>query len=131
MLATWNGEAFLAEAIASILAQRYPRLELIVADDGSTDQTLAIAQGFAREDRRVRILRLDHRGQGAAVNAAAREARGELIARMDHDDVAHPERIAAQVVWLRRFDLDVCGCWARRFGDRRGLIRSAVGQHAI
>jgi glycosyltransferase involved in cell wall biosynthesis len=131
VLAVWNGQAFLADAIESILRQRYPRLELIVADDGSGDGTLEVAAGWARRDARVRVLQLDHRGQAAAINAAVAEARGDLIARMDHDDIAHPDRLAAQVAWLQRWNLDVCGCWARRFGAAKGQIRFAIGHEAI
>jgi glycosyltransferase involved in cell wall biosynthesis len=131
VLPTWNGQAFVGEAIASILAQRYPRLELIVADDGSTDASPQIAADWAGRDARVRLLRLAHRGQAAAINTAVAEARGELVARMDHDDIAHPDRLAAQAGWLRRWNLDVCGCWARRFGARRDQLRPAVGHEAI
>jgi glycosyltransferase involved in cell wall biosynthesis len=131
VLPVWNGQAFVGEAIASILAQRYPRLELLVADDGSTDATVDIVAGWARGDARVRLLRLAHRGQSAAINTAVAEARGDLIARMDHDDIAHPDRLAAQVSWLRRWNLDVCGAWARRFGTRTGVLRPAVGHEAI
>jgi len=131
ILATFNGEAQLDEAVGSILAQTYPRLELIIADDGSNDATPRLAEAWARRDRRVRSLRLDHRGQAAAINVAVADAHGEFIARMDHDDLAHPDRIAAQVAWMSRHDLDVCGSWARRFGDREGLLRPAIGHAAI
>ena len=131
VLAVFNGEAHLDEAVGSILAQTYPNLELIIADDGSSDATPRLADGWAGRDRRVRSLRLEHRGQAAAINTAVTAAQGELVARMDHDDVAHPDRIAAQVAWLRRHRLDVCGSWARRFGDRTGQLRPATQPAAI
>lgn len=131
VLAVFDGEAHLDEAVGSILAQTYPNLELIIADDGSSDATPRLADGWARRDRRVRALHLEHRGQAAAINTAVAVAQGGLVARMDHDDVAHPGRIAAQVAWMRRHSLDVCGSWARRFGDRDGQLRPAVEPAAI
>ena len=131
VLAVFNGEAHLDEAVGSILAQTYPKLELIIADDGSSDATPKLANAWAGRDRRVRSLPLEHRGQAAAINAAVAVAQGALVARMDHDDIAHPGRIAAQIAWMRRHNLDVCGSWARRFGDRNGQLRPATQPASI
>jgi glycosyltransferase involved in cell wall biosynthesis len=101
-IATWNGEAFLREAIESCLAQTYADLEVLVVDDGSTDGTGALLAGLAGD--RVRVVRHDtNRGIAAAYDTIVREARGELIARLGHDDIALPDRIARQVAVFDRF----------------------------
>ena len=96
LLPAWNAEATLGEAIASVLAQTDPDLELIVLDDGSTDETLAIAQAAAARDPRVRPVALPHAGIVATLNHGLALARGAYVARMDADDLSAPGRLAAQ-----------------------------------
>ncbi len=96
-----NGERFIAAAVDSILAQTYPRLELLAVDDASDDATPAILAGY--RDPRLRIIRLPCRAGGtAARNTGIRNARGPLVAAMDADDVAAPERLAQQVAFLQQ-----------------------------
>lgn len=96
-----NAERFLAEAVESVLAQRYPRWELLLVDDGSTDASAAIARGFAaRDSARVRLVENParvNRGISGARNVALAHARGELIAFLDADDVYVPHKLARQV----------------------------------
>lgn len=117
-----DGAAHLAEAIGSILAQTFDDLELIVADDGSDDASREIAAGFAARDARVRPIALARDPAGLsgarADNAAVGEARGDFVARMDQDDVAHPDRLAAQIALMEAEGLDVCGAQAMCCGDR-------------
>jgi glycosyltransferase involved in cell wall biosynthesis len=96
----FDGEAWLREAIGSVLAQTHARLELLVADDGSTDGTLDIAHEMARSDARVRVLALPHGGEVAARNAAVAAARGDLLLDHDADDVSLPGKIEALVGYL-------------------------------
>ena len=91
-----NGEPYLAAAMESILRQTHGRLELIVIDDGSTDSSARIAEGFA--DPRVAVVRNgENLGLVATLNKGLALAQGELVARMDADDVADPRRVEAQV----------------------------------
>jgi glycosyltransferase involved in cell wall biosynthesis len=126
ILPVLDGAADLDEAIASVLAQTLEDLELIIVDDGSADQSPAIAAAWAARDRRVRLIRLarDPRTvSGArADNVGQAEARGEFIARMDQDDVLAPQRLAAQLALMRERDLDVCGSQAEYCGAREGEI---------
>jgi glycosyltransferase involved in cell wall biosynthesis len=89
---------WLPEALASISAQTEEQWELIAVDDGSTDASRAMLERWAARDRRVRVLWTGpcRRGIVAALETALRAARAPLSARMDADDVAHPERLAAQ-----------------------------------
>jgi hypothetical protein len=96
-----NGERHLAEAIASILGQTLRDLELVAIDDGSTDATAAMLAQAAAGDARVRVVTLaENIGLTRALNRGLAVARGELIARMDADDVAEPERLAEQADFL-------------------------------
>src|SRR3954447_1295253 len=92
VIPVFDGEAYLAAAIESALAQTYEPVEVIVVDDGSTDGSAAVA---ARYD--VRMLRQPNRGVSAAYNAGVEAARGELIAFLDADDLWPADRLAIQV----------------------------------
>jgi glycosyltransferase involved in cell wall biosynthesis len=96
---TFDGEAFVGAALESILSQQHQPLEVIVCDDGSTDGTLAILESFGE---RIRLLRQPNAGVSAARNLAAREARGELLAFLDQDDLWEPEHLRVQVELLGR-----------------------------
>ena len=100
LLPVWNGEAFLEQAMESILRQTLSSFELIVIDDGSTDRTAAIAEEFASGDDRVRVLRRPHEGLSATLNAGIAAVRGEYVARMDADDISAPDRLQKQVAYL-------------------------------
>ncbi len=100
IVASYNGERFVAETIKSILDQTFRDLELVVIDDGSTDTTRAILKGFARQDERVRIVEKANEGLIRTLNRGIAESRGTFIARIDHDDVALPQRIERQAGFL-------------------------------
>lgn len=87
----WNGIAFLGEALESILVQEPAVDEIVVVDDGSTDGSGDLARSFGA---RVRCVRREHAGLAATRNAAVREARGDLVAFLDADDVWPRGRIA-------------------------------------
>jgi glycosyltransferase involved in cell wall biosynthesis len=88
---------YLDESVASILAQSDPDFELVIVDDGSTDGSRAILRRWARGDPRIRLIESDARlGAVGAPNVAVRESRAPLCARMDADDVAHPDRLRRQ-----------------------------------
>lgn len=88
VMPTRNRSALLRRAIASVLAQTYPELELLVVDDGSSDDTAELVASIP--DRRLRPQRIEHSGVGAARNAGLEAATGELIAYLDDDNLMHP-----------------------------------------
>jgi hypothetical protein len=109
---------FVREALDSILAQTVRDLEVIVVDDGSRDATPDILAEYVARDPRVRLVRQEPRGLAAALNRAAEEARGELLARMDADDVALPHRLERQLGLLRaRPRVGVVGSAFRFLGE--------------
>ena len=96
VMAVFNGERFVAEAIRSVFAQGHPSLELIVIDDGSTDGTPKAIAAIAA----VQYVRQENRGQPAALNHGVSLARGELLAFNDADDVWTEGRLLAQLAAL-------------------------------
>jgi glycosyltransferase involved in cell wall biosynthesis len=92
IIPVYNGAAYLAEAIESVLAQDHPAFEIIVADDGSVDESLAVARRYP-----VTALALAHGGVSAARNAAVAASTGEWLGFLDADDIWLPRRISAQL----------------------------------
>src|SRR5262245_36702982 len=86
----YNAASYLPETIASVLAQTHRDFELLIIDDGSTDDTLEVARRFAAADARISVASVPNSGPAAARNAALRAARGEFIALLDSDDVIAP-----------------------------------------
>jgi glycosyltransferase involved in cell wall biosynthesis len=130
-MAVHNGAGLIGETIASVLAQSHRAIELLVVDDGSTDATAAIVEEWARRDGRVRLLRRGHSGQALALNDGIAAAQGAFIARIDHDDLWHRDRLTAQLAWMAGEGLEVCGSWVRRIGEARGVMRFPRGHEAI
>ncbi len=100
VLSVHNDAPFLAEAIESILAQSVRDFEFLIVDDGATDGSGAIIDRYAAADPRIRAFHQPNRGLIFSLNRMIAEARAPLIARMDGDDVALPERFAAQMRFL-------------------------------
>lgn len=121
LLSVHNGEAYLREAVDSVLAQTYRDFELLVVDDGSSDATPEVLASFT--DPRIRVVHQENQGLAAALNRGLDLARGRYVARMDADDVCLPQRLERQVATLEaRPDVDVLGAWVRTFGERGGEV---------
>jgi glycosyltransferase involved in cell wall biosynthesis len=112
-----NGERYLREALDSVLSQTHGELEVVLVDDGSDDSTPAIVEGY--EDRRVCLVRQPPSGLVAALGRGVAEARGDLIARMDADDVSLPHRLERQLELLERESgLGLVGCGVETIDER-------------
>jgi len=94
----YNAEKYIAEAIRSVLGQSFADFELLIVDDGSSDNTLNVIQGFS--DPRIRLVVQENQGISQALNTGLRVARGVYIARFDADDICFPERLDRQVLFL-------------------------------
>jgi len=114
VIPAFNASATIAESIASAGGQTHAALDIVVVDDGSTDRTVSIVQDLAAKDARIRLFRCEHRGVSAARNRGIAEARGDLIATLDADDVWHPRKLERQFEVMRNSDPDVgvVYCWA-------------------
>ena len=122
VMPVYNAESFLREAVESILSQTYTNFEFIIINDGSTDNSGKILSDF--NDHRMRVIGQPNAGIGKALNRGLDSASGELIARMDADDIALPQRFEKQVeFFLLHPDLALLGTWAEII-DSEGRHRS-------
>lgn len=107
----FNAEKFLSKAIESVINQSYDNWELLLLDDGSTDSSLKIAKKFQEQDDRIKVFYDGkNKGLGARLNELAVLSSGEYIARMDADDIMHPQRLDIQLHILKdNPNIDVLG----------------------
>ena len=125
LMGIYNCESTVGEAIASIFQQTYPHWELILCDDGSTDGTYETAKRYAaqRPDQCVLLRNDKNRKLAYTLNRCLHAASGELIARMDGDDISHPDRFEKQVDYLRSHpDIQLVGTGMQAF-DESGPVR--------
>ncbi len=98
----YNAEPYLVQAIKSILLQTLENFELILINDASTDKTLQLIHKFQKKDRRIRLINNKKNLQMAkSLNIAINRTRSDIIARMDQDDIALPDRLKVQYAFLQ------------------------------
>jgi len=116
MMPTYNSGKFVAESIESIINQTYTNWELIIVDDGSTDNTCELIKAYEKKDDRIKCYFFEHGGRGVARNRCLKEATGKYIAVCDSDDISFPERFEKQVHFLEENqDIDVVGAQICQF----------------
>lgn len=124
VLPVYNGAETIARAVMSIQSQGMKDWELIVVDDGSVDESAALVSELAESDGRITLLRRPHRGLVSTLMEGCALARGVFIARMDADDVSHPERFARQLAWFDEHpEGALCGTQVHMAGARIGTGR--------
>jgi glycosyltransferase involved in cell wall biosynthesis len=122
---------YLPEALDSVLGQSFDDLEVVVVDDGSTDESSSIAAGYAQRDPRVRVVRQQNAGLGAARNAGVAHAQGCHLTFADGDDVVPPGSYEAMMAALERTGSDmVVGTLERLGGRARRMGRLMRENHA-
>lgn len=100
VMPAYNVEPYIGEAIQSVVAQTFTDFELLIVDDGSTDETFAVAKRYADLDPRIRIIRQENKGLSAARNTALRNAEGSILALLDSDDLWTPAFLGSQMAIL-------------------------------
>ena len=122
--AVYNGEAYLHEAVQSIIGQTFQDLEYLIVDDASTDGTKDILEVYGRSDSRVRVI-TNKKNMGRAIsrNRGLQEARGEYIAILDADDIALDRRVEREVEYLHAHpEVGVVGTWFDVIDDNGEFI---------
>lgn len=117
IMPAFNAEKFVTDSIESVLRQTYAYWELIVVDDGSTDQTARIVKTFAERDERIILIQQQNRKQAAARNVALRASKGEFIAFLDSDDIWLERKLETQIANKQYADVIFTGGF-RRDGDK-------------
>lgn len=120
LMPVYNAERYVAQAVESILNQSFADFEFLIIDDGSTDRSLQILQQYASQDSRIQLISRPNTGYVKALNELLNIAAGELIARMDADDIALSDRFALQVKFLRENPEVVCVGGAQDWIDEAG-----------
>lgn len=105
----YNVEKYLDRCVASIAAQTYRNLEIILVDDGSPDSSGALCDAWAAKDSRIRVIHKENNGAGAARNTGLDEIRGELVSMIDSDDYLHPN-MYAHLYSLMEDGVDIAEC---------------------
>ena len=120
LICAYNAQRYLAEALESVLGQTMRAYEVVVVDDGSTDQTARILADAAQADPRVRVISGPNQGISGAANTGLVQCRAPLVARMDSDDLAEPDRLEKQVAFMNQHpDVLAAGSFVT-FIDGRG-----------
>jgi glycosyltransferase involved in cell wall biosynthesis len=97
VMAVYNGDRFLDEAIKSVICQSFTDFEFVIVDDGSDDGTAAILDGWSKQDSRIVVITQENRGIAASLNRGISTAKNELVAHIDADDRALPLWLASQI----------------------------------
>lgn len=122
LLPTYNAEKYIAQCIKSILNQIYRNFELLIIDSSSDDNTVKIIRSF--EDSRINLHEIERCPLGRSLNYGLKNAKFDLIARMDADDLMVPERLEVQLSYLKEHpEVDVLSCDVAYFKKRKVLYR--------
>ena len=106
----YNAELYLADFIESVKSQSFTGWELIIADDGSTDNTFAVADYYARSDSRIKVIRLPHIGVSGTRNSCIDIAKGKYISFADGDDLLEPDYLKELVSRADNYNADIVQC---------------------
>lgn len=128
IIGVYNAEKYLAETIESVINQTFKDWELILVDDGSTDNSQKIAKEFEEKDQRIKILEKENGGRASAINFGLKKAQGEYIAFLDADDLMPKERLEIEFKELEENkDIDfVYGDMERFWEDGKKEEREAI-----
>lgn len=109
IIPVYNRQAVVGECVQSVIAQSYQDFEILLVDDGSGDDSLAVCRHLAQEDSRIVVLEMEHAGVSAARNKALEAAKGDYVLFVDSDDVIHPGLMEALITGLENSDAAIAG----------------------
>lgn len=128
VMPAYNAAETVGAALDSLLEQTHGDFEIVVVDDGSSDDTAGVLRAYAARDARVRPMSMRHGGVAEAFNAGIAAARGAFVARMDADDLSLPRRLELQAAHLRANpDVGLVGCRVEYGGDRE--VQAGYARH--
>ncbi len=102
ILPVYNSEKYIEESILSIINQTYSNFELIIINDGSSDNSFKICKSYSEKDKRINLINNSHKGLTPSLNQALKIAKGKYIARQDADDISEKKRFAEQIKWFEK-----------------------------
>ena len=122
VMPVFNSEQYLDKSIKSVLEQTYDNFEFLIINDGSTDNSNSIIKKYQSHDKRITIFKQENKGVTKSLNNGIKYSKGRFIARMDADDICHPDRFKMQLNWFHiNKDIDVLGSQVE-FIEKNGNI---------
>jgi glycosyltransferase involved in cell wall biosynthesis len=126
LIPLYNAEQYLSECLDSVITQTYKNIEIIIVNDGSTDDSLSIAESYAKRYSFIKVYSQENSGAASARNKAFTLSSGEYIQYFDADDIFHPEKIASQIEALKQYDFHpltvATGKWTRFYNSIEGVV---------
>lgn len=126
IMPAYNASEFLARSISSVQNQTYKNWELLIVDDGSTDNSREIIQAFCSEDSRIKLLCNSHGGTARARNTAIEKAEGDYLTFLDSDDLYHPQYLVFLLETAVQENADLVICGITRGTDYAPFLKSEV-----
>lgn len=128
----YNSARFLDDSIQSILAQTFSYFNLIIINDGSTDNSLDIIKKYQQADKRITVVDRAHRGTAVTRNEGLALAKGEYLALIDSDDKIHPKRLSKQIDFLdNNKNIVACGTMMKQFGEKSSVVKQPLDPDII
>ena len=133
LMPVYNADKFLAESISSILKQTYSDFELLILDDGSTDNSLKIIKAYAKEDKRIKILvNKTNQKQAKCRNRLLKNSKTKFIAWMDADDISLEDRLQTQMDFLKQNPkIDAVGVQYSAFGSSGNIPANFTSHYSL
>ncbi|TDG36496.1 glycosyltransferase [Pedobacter changchengzhani] len=116
IIAVYNGEKYIKKAIETVQKQSWQNLNIIIADDGSIDDTVLFVKTLQETDNRIVLLQCSHKGVSATLNAAIKYCNAPYIAMLDVDDLWHEDKLNKQMQAIEN-GVDICFCLLQEFED--------------
>mgnify|MGYP002519092309 CR=1 FL=1 len=110
LIPAYNAERYLTKCLDSVLEQDYKKLEIIIVDDGSIDETSEICDDYARRDSRIKVIHQENQGLAETRNVLVRNAKGEFVTFIDSDDTVNPQYVSTLLGIINKYDADIAIC---------------------
>ena len=128
----YNGARYIGETIESVLAQTYSDWEMIIVDDGSTDDSVSVVEGYMARDNRIKLIKQANAGSAAARNNGIRQAEGQYIALLDADDIWLPMFLERQIAYMKENQAVCVFCsYSRIDQDSKEILRPTYAKKVI
>lgn len=132
VLPVYNGEDYLNLSLSSVLNQSYPKFEILIIDDGSTDRTKEIAEKYKRSNSNVEVITIENQGLANARNVGIKHSSGKYVAFIDHDDIWLKDKLSHQYDLIsKNEDIGLVSCVSAIIDSKNNLIAWKMGKILI
>lgn len=131
IIPVYNSEKYLSKCLESVLKQTYKNIEIILIDDGSTDESGLICDDYSNKDERIRVIHTENVGVSHARNVGLENATGDLISFIDSDDELENNMFEVLVNIKQKYNADMSHCGYKRVDEFGNFIKNVCGTHAV